>query len=58
MAFLVTSSEESGGAALVAWINEQRTMRGMNPPSRQATLRLWAWQPTKKTAMRIIMNLS
>src|ERR1022692_4770797 len=47
MAFLVASSEASGGAALVAWINEQRTMRDMNPPSRQGTLHPPAWRPQK-----------
>src|ERR1035438_4344347 len=41
MAFLVISSEESGGAALVAWISEQRTMRDMGPPGRQGTLYLY-----------------
>jgi hypothetical protein len=30
MAFLVDSREESGGAALVVWMREQRTMRDID----------------------------
>src|SRR5271169_3031890 len=57
MAFLVISSEEPGGAALVAWINEQRTMRDMRPPCRQGTLYLYGLATDKKAAMGLIMKL-
>src|ERR1022692_558321 len=55
MACLVTSSEASGGAALVAWIREHRTMRDMRPPSRQGTPHLRGLA-TDKMAMRLIIT--
>jgi len=52
MALFAASGEESGVAALVAWIDGQRTMRDMNPPGRQAPQTLL----TDKAAMGPIMS--
>jgi hypothetical protein len=56
MAFLVASREEPGGAALVAWINEQRTIRDMNPPSRLGNTPPFGLA-TARTAMGLIISL-
>src|ERR1039458_6272329 len=56
MAFLVISSEESGGAALVAWISEQRTMRDMSLQAAREHYTSTVWRP-KKSSDGAIMKL-